>query len=560
MLRRLSILGGSVLLLSVFGCSSSNKSSTAGTGGNGGHGGSFTSTTISAGGSAGGGTGGAGGAGGGTAKGGPTVEQFLGLNAFIDDPTDKISAIGNIREYHNWATCDGNGAAGYAGYPNNQLEFSLWGGFWDFDKYYHDLQQAGVMAFPCIQGGVDYIDNGAMPPVAAGADATAPASYVAHADFMFQYVARYGSVAVDHAKLKLASGQVVESGLGYLSYFENGNEPDANWVHADGSPVFSPEATAAMSSADYDGHEGKLGSTFGVKSADPHAKMVLAGLAGAGSADWATNVTTYLDGIRAWAAKNRSDKAFPADVVNVHYYCFGPDGFGVPDPKPGTSPEQCGLQATLAKIAAYRDANLPGKDVWLTEFGYDTDAKSNLRAPAIGGSSANVVQGQWLVRSLLALMASGIDRAFVYVSREDCTGDDTACPNNNVQFSTAGVLTQKGQEQPKTAWYYLTTFRARLGAMRYRGSVDSGNAGVSIATFLDVASNKGAYVVWAPTSNATVVDAYALHVAGGVTSASIVTLQDGSTTGAETPVAITGGSVAVQVTETPAIVLVNGAP
>jgi hypothetical protein len=577
MVRRVSAVGSSLLILLAYGCSSAHKSTGAGAGSSAGPSGSSTSTATSGTGSSGGtggtrGTGGAtsttassgststGGGDAGAASGGPAVDAFMGLNGFIDDPTDKISSVGNIREYHDWATCDGNGAAGYTGYPNNQLQFSLWSGFWDFDAYYLALKTAGVTTVPCIQGGVTYIDNGAMPPVASGADPTAPASYVAHADFMFQYVARYGSVAVDHAKLKLASGQVVASGLGYLSHFENGNEPDANWVHADGSPVFTPQAMAAMSSADYDGHEGKLGSTVGVKNADPTAKMVLAGLAGAGSADWATNVTTYWDGMRAWAAQNRADKAFPADIVNVHFYCFGPDAFGVANPRPGLSPEACGLQATLAKVATYRDTQLPGKEVWLTEFGYDTDPQSRLRAPAIGASSATVVQGQWLVRSYLALMASGIDRAFVFVSREDCTGDATACPGNDVQFATSGVLTQKGQEQPKTAWYYLTTVRTRLGAMRYQGIVDSGNASVSIARFFDGASNQGAYVVWAPTSNATVVDGYALHVASGVTSASLVTLVDGSTTGTEAPLTLTGGSATLQVTETPALVLVNGTP
>jgi hypothetical protein len=262
--------------------------------------------------------------------------------------------------------------------------------------------------------------------------------------------------------------------------------------------------------------------------------------------------------MRAWAMMNRSDHQLPADVINVHLYCFGPDPFGTPNPKPGISPEECNLQATIAKIAAYRDANLHGKEVWLTEFGYDTDHRSNLRAPAIGTSSAEVVQGQWLVRSFLALMASGIDRAFLFVSREDCTGDDTACPNNGVQFSTSGILTQKGQENPKTAWYYLSTFRSRLGSMRYQGS--AGDASVSVARFFDKAANKGAYVVWSPTSTGAEVDAYALAVGPSIKSATIVTLADGSTMGTETAGTINLGNVTMKVTETPTIVLVDGQP
>ncbi|APR80874.1 Hypothetical protein A7982_06221 [Minicystis rosea] len=504
---------------------------------------------------------GTGGGGAGPALSGPTVDELFGLNGFIDDPVDKLAAIGNLRHYLNWSVCDGNGADGYAGYPNNQLEFSLWGGFWDFDAFYKSFKDAGVLAFPCLQGGARYIDNYAMPPVNKGASDTDPASYAAHADFMFQFAARYGKTSVDTSKLKLKNDQKVASGLGYLAYFENGNEPDADWVKPDGSTLFSPAALAAMSSADYDGHQGKLGTTVGLKNADPGAKMVLAGLAGGGdSTDWATNITTYLEGVRTWATANRSDGSFPADVINVHYYCFGPDGFGVPNPKPGISPEECHLAEVVSKIAAYRDSKLPGKEVWLTEFGYDTHPKSNLRAPAIGGNSAAVVQGQWLVRSYLALMASGIDRAFLFVSRESCTGDDTKCPSNNIQFSTSGVLTGKGDEQPKTSWYFLTAFRSRLGSMHYLGTSDSGNEKVSIARFFDPSSGKGAYVVWAPTSDASVVDGYALHVADAVKTASIVTLVDGSATGTEAPGSVSAGSVSVKVTETPTIVLVDAKP
>jgi hypothetical protein len=322
--------------------------------------------------------------------------------------------------------------------------------------------------------------------------------------------------------------------------------------------LFSAGATAAMSSADYDGHEGKLGSTVGLKNADPNAKLVLAGLSGSGPSDWVTNVTTYLDGISDWATKNRQDHAFPADIINVHLYCFGPDPYGTPNPKPGISPEECKLGETLGKIAAYRDAKLSGKELWLTEFGYDTHPKSNLRAPIIGANSAQVVQGQWLIRSVLTLMASGIDRAFIYVSRENCTGDDTKCPSNNIQFATCGLLTEKGVETPKTAWYYVSAFRSRLGSMRYEGA--AGDATVSVAKFFDKNSNKGAYVVWSPTSSAKEIAGYALPVAAGTKTATLVTLVDGSTTGNEIPALISGGTITLTVTETPTIVLVDGKP
>jgi hypothetical protein len=317
--------------------------------------------------------------------------------------------------------------------------------------------------------------------------------------------------------------------------------------------------TAAMASADYDGNQGKMSGNFGIKTADPSAKMVLAGLAGAGPKDFLSNITSYLDGMRAWAIAHRGG-SFPADVINVHDYCFGPDPFGTANPKPGLSPEDCKLQDLMAAIVTYRDTNLPGKELWLTEFGYDTDAKSRLRAPAILNNSAEVVQGQWLVRSFIALMASGLDRAFMFVSRDDCTGDDTACPNNAVQFSTSGVLTQKGQETPKVAYYYLAAFRARLGAMRYLGSIASGSPNVSIARFYDASKGAGAYVLWAPTSVGTVTNGYALSVDSTLSAATLVTLADQSMTGVASALTPSAGKLMLSVSETPSIVLIDGKP
>jgi len=72
--------------------------------------------------------------GGSTQETGTVVGDFLGVNGFIDDPTDKLAAIGNVREYHSWSWCEGNGDAMYPGYPNNQNSFSLWNGFWEIGR------------------------------------------------------------------------------------------------------------------------------------------------------------------------------------------------------------------------------------------------------------------------------------------------------------------------------------------------------------------------------------------------------------------------------------------
>jgi hypothetical protein len=478
-----------------------------------------------------------------TTPSGRTVAAFMGVNAFIDDPPDLIAGVGVAREYHNWGWIADNFASGPA-YPDMKYTFMNFNG-WDWDTYYSDLKSKGSEGFPAVQGSVPWMNGGAVPPVASGADPTAAASYVAHADTMFQLAARYGSTKVDDSKLKLRADQTRSSGLGTVSYFEDWNEQDLGG--------FDGAKFAAMASADYDGDQGRLGATFGVKNADPTSKMVMGGLSGAYGAGstWIDSITKFLDDMRTWSDAHRGG-SFPADVVNVHFYGFGPSHAGV-------SPEDAGVQDKLGAVVAYRDAHLAGKEVWWTEFGYDTSDASPLHAPAIGSNSAFVVQGQWLVRSFLLALAAKIDRATLYVLRDDCHPSDPTC-KVDIQFTTCGITGPKGDWTKKISYDYLATIHARIGSMVFAREVTSGASDVRVLAFDDASGKGGAYVLWSPTSKANVHTGYALTLPSGATSAKLVTLADGQPTGVESALTPSGGAVTVDVSETPSIVLVDHAP
>jgi hypothetical protein len=287
----------------------------------------------------------------------------------------------------------------------------------------------------------------------------------------------------------------------------------------------------------------------GVKNADPSARLVMGGLSGKyPSTQWVASITSYLDGMRTWAATHRAG-SFPADVINVHYYSFGP-GNG----QPALSPEADGVEAKLAAIVAYRDQYLPGKEVWWTEFGWDTYASSPLAAPSLGSNTSFIVQGQWLVRAFLAALTAGVDRATLFELDDTCALSSSSC-HPSVQFTTSGLIDGTGAK--KASWYFVAAFRARLATMTFTGNPSSGAADVSIATFKDTAGAGGAYVLWSPTSTANVVKGYSLSLPTGATTASAVVLTDQQQTGVETALSITGGQVSVDVDETPTIVLVN---
>jgi hypothetical protein len=467
---------------------------------------------------------------------GTIIGSFMGVNALITDALADLAPIGVVREYHNWGWLGNN--YNDSAYPNTLYTPNLPDFSWDWDGFFSGLKAMGSSGFPAVQGKASWVSNGAIPP--AEGSPTAAASYVAHGDTMFQIAARWGSTKVADALLKLESNQTRSSGLGTVQYFEDFNEQD----NASG---FTGDVFAAMASADYDGDEGRLGKTIGVKNADPNAKLVMGGLSGRyGSGNtWVDSITKFLDAGRTWSTAHRTDKTFPADVVNVHYYSFGPGA-----PAPALSPEADGVQAKLAAVVAYRDQYLPGKPVWWTEFGYDTYANSILHAPALGSNSAFVVQGQWLVRDLLAALAAGIDRATLFELDDTCTPPSSDC---DVQFATSGILATGSMRKP--AWYFLSAFRARLETQAYVGELASGQADVKIARFEDTAGPGGALVIWAPTSSAAVHKAYSLALPTGATSASAVTLVDQKATGVETALTPAAGAVTLDVSETPTIVL-----
>jgi hypothetical protein len=467
---------------------------------------------------------------------GTTVGVFMGVNGLITDAVANLAPIGVVREYHNWGWLGNNYSDNP--YPQTLYTPNLTSFGWDWDSFFSQLRSMGVSGFPAVQGGVPWVAMSAVPP--AVGSPTAAASYIAHGDTMFQIAARWGKTVVPDAKLELEPGQIRSSGMGTVEYFEDYNEED-------NVKGFTGDVYAAMASADYDGDQSRLGTNIGVKNADPNAKVVMGGLSGAyGSGNtWIDSITKFLDAARAWSAANRRG-SFPADVINVHYYSFGPGA-----PAPALSPEDDGVEAKLAAVVAYRDSHLPGMPVWWTEFGYDTYASSPLHAPALGSNSAFIVQGQWLVRDLLAALAAGIERATLFELDDTCIPPATAC---TTQFATCGLMTM-GAAAPKPSWYFLATFRARLASMTYAGEGNSGAPDVKIARFLDTKGAGGALVVWAPTSKALVHSGYALSLPSGAGTVKAVTLVDKNMTGSETTLAPAGGSVTIDVSETPTIVL-----
>jgi len=89
-----------------------------------------------------------------------TMDQFIGANGFIDDPAEKIKAVGFLREYHNWGWDEGNWESGYQSYPNSQMAWAPSKPGWSFDDFYSALNKENIMVSPCIQGAASWLNAG----------------------------------------------------------------------------------------------------------------------------------------------------------------------------------------------------------------------------------------------------------------------------------------------------------------------------------------------------------------------------------------------------------------
>lgn len=450
----------------------------------------------------------------------PLMKDFIGVNGGLWEPTNVLSCCGAFREYHSWFWNDGgqDHSRGYFPlsnamfYPNNSYAFQP-----DFDSRHTDddydkIIQAGCDLTPCVQlSSLNYVNGGDpnVKPLQPGDNPIAPNSYTAHADYLYQFAARYGEMTHPDSDLKLSkkllgnppTSQSRVSGTHRIKYIENWNEPDKWWVDVNkqGKEVqFSPFEMAAMCSADFDGDENRMGNKVGIKNADPNSKLVMGGLA-------ALNLD-YIKSMKVWSDAHRTiTKKFPADVLNFHHYSTNGSGLFYRDATEGISPEADKLKDKLEEIVAYRDAELPGLEIWLTEFGYDTDPQSPRKAPAIGSCDAYETQARWMLRSYLAMAAARIDRAYWYMMEDVVSEGD----NSRWQYNTCGLVKDAGYPasdhphatyEKKTSWYYLNGFRKILANARFKTQIPQADSNLFIYEFSEN-PNQSILVIWYGTSD-----------------------------------------------------------
>jgi len=377
--------------------------------------------------------------------------------------------------------------------------------------------------------------------------------YVARANWVYNYMAKYGSGEnVDAKQLKFCTTEdsdKIQQGL--IQYIECWNEPTKWWNGPESQ--FSPEEYAAMANCDYDGDEGNIliegtktpmGFTHQYTHEQLNEKAVKFVMGAPHQIVNGPKCKTYscdnkykkFDPISQcdWNVWDhwilpmqkhleylRDDDAFIFDVINVHHYSF--DGMVIN----GTwiSPEQDELRAKLAWLRhkmvqhGWKDNVDPNDDLelWLSEFGYDTNELThrNSNGPWFGpevlvnGLTAENIQARWTIRAFLELAAAGVDRAILHDltdSRDSKTNPVGAWDHHT------GLLTNDGA--PKEAWFYVYSMKNILAGYQFaddasslncdftRCDADCGssNKATRIYRFDHSTTDKTVWAVWSPTA------------------------------------------------------------
>lgn len=461
---------------------------------------------------------------------GITMDKFIGINGFHEDNINDMQAAGTLRAYCNWDWFQGDN-------PGDQLIFQNSRGGWYFDDAFRKIKNAGITVSMCFQGAIKNLQGTGTfkfndkPIDAPNLSTTDPNSYKSISNSLYQIAARYGKTVVSADKLNVPANQK-QSGLDLIEYLEVWNEQDKTWEGANAK--FSPQEYAAMLSKCYDK----------IKEADPKMKVVMGGLA--------TLSVDYIKAMKAWFEANRADKKFAADVVNMHLYAFSSTiDWGNPLKNTAECPEQNGFKEKAKGVVDYVRENIPNAQVWISEFGWDTNPNSVLSPKKINDLTMNELQARYIIRGYLAYAAAGIDQAQLFEL------NDPSQNNISTWYGTSGLTDRTLNFAKKPSWYFTATLKNLLKGMVYLGEQVSGNPDILIYKFKDVTKNNGVYAVWYKTAKDAATTNFQLNIGAKATTATQVVLTDKSITGTATNLKINNGSLTFGVSEKPVFIQVD---
>jgi len=175
------------------------------------------------------------------------------------------------------------------------------------------------------------------------------------------------------------------------------------------------------------------------------------------------------------------------DVLNIHTYSMIE---GWPTWR-RVWPEHADIPylKVVTDMIKYRDEHAPGKEIWVTEFGYDAGTKKPGPGDFAGWvSSTETEQAQWIVRSFLMFSSLGIDRAYVYFFNDNDTP---------MLHGSSGITRNFA---PKPSYYAMAHLYKTLGDYRFSRIVKQNKDDLYIFEYVNPDKPKEPiWVLWSPT-------------------------------------------------------------
>lgn len=464
-----------------------------------------------------------------------TMSEFMGVNTNVAAYDNKYIAdlskcVKWIREYHNWGHYEA--ANNFYKWDNITTEPQGW--TWpEHTLFMNECKKYGINVLIDVLGKPSWVGSSPIPNN-SGTGSLA-SDYIERLEFIGQLVARYGSKKISTSLLETKD---TATGLNLIKYYEDDNEPDYTWM----SPLWTAANYAKYCNAVHDGFGVQTDAEhplLGIKSVDPDAKHVMAGMA---SAD-----TTYMNKVLL-----ASPGRVPFDVLNVHWYCSDHTNAYSPEH------ERYGYEYAYRNFFKWKNRVLPELPVWITEFGWDTylapdNKHSYTYAPA-------TQQANYILRAYMVLLKLGFEKSFLFMDTDDNS-------TGIIQYSSSGLLTDKNSKfVKKPSYYYLATMQNMLGKTSYSKALSykesSGSNEIYCLEFDNPLTSQKVYALWtrvggSKTDNGTQLT-YQLNPGYKVEDAYSVLPVDKDLDGDTIRPTVTDNAIELTLSETPQFVVVTG--
>jgi hypothetical protein len=279
-----------------------------------------------------------------------------------------------------------------------------------------------------------------------------------------------------------------------------------------------------------------MGAGAGVKNADSTMQVVMGGLA--------CRNPSYVRGMIEWCRQNRGYKSNGQinlcwDIINYHHYSSNASSSESNDATTGVAPEKSDVAPTAAAFVTLSHNFAGDMPVWVTESGFDQNQGSSLKALAIGTKTPAQTQADWILRTSLLYLRSGVSKVFFYQLYD-------ANQNSPAQYASMGLIDSQSRRKPAADYLFQTD--NLLGQYSF---VTTLNVDPVVDEYISNGNPAFSLVIPDQVGRTS---SYSLNV-GNYDSVKIYSPQAGSDTMSWVKEAVVNGMVPVTVTETPSFVI-----